>query len=219
MNKLTILKLDNFSNLISLIHNNQEFSVSILLLLEASSIRSLIMIPSLFSVVVESLSKIISKIDEEKVFPIDDKDISNKIKKELNEVLDLYEKSMTAKGFKKLKGRIDNINSPTIKKHLTNNEKLILPFEELEIELSENDIKTIEHRNDLLHGNILLLGEGKKTGSEIDNYMGYVSAKLFTLISLLVLKRIGYSGYVINQSKYYEKSSGMHTDEEYYRLI
>ena len=56
----------------------------------------------------------------------------------------------------KLKRRLNEINKPTNKEHLTNNEKLTRPFEQLGIKLSLHDIAIIEHRNDLLHGNILL---------------------------------------------------------------
>ncbi len=72
------------------------------------------------------------------------------------------------------------------------------------VKLTLNDIKAIEHRNDLLHGNILLTNKELKSESDINNYMGYISGKLFTLISALILKYVGYEGYVINHAKFYD---------------
>jgi hypothetical protein len=45
--------------------------------------------------------------------------------------------------------------------------------------------------------------------------MLYASAKLYTLISKLILKNSGYSGYVINYGKLYNKTS----NEEYFEEI
>ena len=81
------------------------------------------------------------------------------------------------------------------------------------------DIKIIEHRNDLLHGNISLENDDKQTDENINLYMAYVSAKLFTLISKLILKSIGYDGYVYNNAKYIEKHLNISTEEEYFERI
>ncbi|WP_435522946.1 hypothetical protein [Chryseobacterium indoltheticum] len=57
-NELTRVSLENLSNLVYKIHTEPEFSVAILVILEASSIRSLLIIPSSFAVIVEQLSDI-----------------------------------------------------------------------------------------------------------------------------------------------------------------
>lgn len=219
MNKLTRLKLEEFSNLVSVIHHNQELSASIILLLEASSIRSFLIIPSVFSVVVESLSKIISQVENGKEYPIDIKNVADSLKEDLNKIVDSYKDKISNEGILKIKRRINEINKPIVKEHLTNNEKLTLPFEQAKVELSLNDIKAIEHRNDLLHGDILLTSKELKSESDINNYMGYISGKLFTLISALILKHVGYEGYVINHAKFYEDLCEIETNEEYFRLI
>lgn len=219
MNKLTRLKLEEFSNLVTVIYNNQEFSASIILLLEASSIRSFLIIPSVFSVVVESLSKIISQDEQGKEFPVYEKNIADSLKEDLTKLVDSYSDKISNEGILKIKRRINEINRPIIKEHLTNNQKLTLPFEQVKVELSINDIKVIEHRNDLLHGDILMTGKELKSESDINNYMGYISGKLFTLISALILKHVGYEGYIINHAKFYEDLCEIRTNEEYFRLI
>ncbi|MCL3781412.1 hypothetical protein EMN47_13560 [Prolixibacteraceae bacterium JC049] len=219
MNKLTRLKLKEFSTLVSMIHNNQELSASIILLIEASSVRSFLIIPSVFSVVVESLSKIISHNETGKEYPISHKATADSLKKDLTKIVDSYNDKISNDGILKIKRRINEINRPIVKEHLTNNQKLTLPFEQVKVELTIDDIKAIEHRNDLLHGNILMTGKELKSESDINNYMGYISGKLFTLISALIFKYVGYEGYIINHAKFYEDLCEIDTNEEYFRLI
>jgi len=118
-----------------------------------------------------------------------------------------------------MKRRLNEINKPINKQHLTNNEKLTKPFEQLGIHLTLNDIKIIEHRNNLLHGNILLKKEDSQSDESINLYMSYVSAKLYTLISKLILKTVGYNGYVYNNAKYLEKHLNISTEDEYFEKI
>lgn len=219
VNKLTRLKLKEFSTLVSLIYNSQELSASIILLLEASSIRSFLIIPSVFSVVVESLTKIISIDETGKEYPIVNKNVADSLKDDLNKIVDSYSDKISDESILKIKRRINEINKPIVKEHLTNNEKLTLPFEQVKVKLTLNDIKAIEHRNDLLHGDILLTNKELKSESDINNYMGYISGKLFTLISALILKYVGYEGYIINHAKFYEDLCEIETSEEYFRLI
>lgn len=220
INKLTHLNPIVFSNLVSKILNSSQFSSCIILLLEASSIRSLLVIPSLFSVIIESLSSIILTPEIGKEFPINDPNLKDKIMGELLFVIDNNSQSIPEKSVLKLKNRIKDINKPLIKERLTNLEKLILPFEKLGLKLNNKDWEVIEHRNDLLHGNILLNTVGEtKTIKETDAYMNYVAARLYTLISKLILKHIGYEGYIYNHSKFNEKFIGINSDEEYFELI
>ncbi|QBO58402.1 hypothetical protein [Chryseobacterium salivictor] len=218
-NKLTRISLENLSSLVHKIYNEPEFSVAILVILEATSIRSLLIIPSSFAVIIEQLSKYLSieEIGLEK--PITDSILKDKITKELHKVIDDNSETLSNKIITKLKRRLNEINKPINKEHLTNNEKLTRPFEQLGINLTLHDITIIEHRNDLLHGNILLKIDDSQDEEKTNLYMAYVSAKLFTLISKLILKSIGYSGYVYNQAKYLEKHMSIETDQEYFEKI
>lgn len=219
LNKLTRITLATFSELVCKIHNEPEFSVAILVLLEATSIRSLLIIPSSFAGIIEQLSKHLSleEIGLEK--PISQPKHFDKILKELHEVIDTNSQNLSITNTLKLKRRLNEINKPINKAHLTNNEKLTRPFEQLGIPLSLHDIAIIEHRNDLLHGNILLKKDDEIDEVNTNLYMAYVSAKLFTLISKLVLKSVGYKGYVYNQAKYLEKNLNIQTNEAYFDEI
>lgn len=217
--KLTRITLENLSNLANKIHNDPEFSTAILVMLEATSLRSLLLIPSSFAVMIELLSKNLCVEETGSEIPITDKGLKKKIIEELHEVVDRNKNALQDNAILKLKRRLNEINKPVNKQHLTNNEKLTRPFEQLGISLSLHDIAIIEHRNDLLHGNILLKNDDNQNNDALNLYMTYVSAKLFTLISKLILKSIGYNGYVYNQAKYLEKHMKIKTDEEYFEKI
>ncbi len=213
------VSLESLSNLANKIHSDIEFSTAILIILESTSVRSLLLIPSSFAVIIEMLSKnlCIQELGLEK--PIRDKELKRKIIKELHQVIDNNNTELSINSNLKLKRRLNAINNPINREHLTNDEKLTRPFEQLGIRLHIRDIEIIEHRNDLLHGNVLLKKDANQNIDSVNLYLNYVSAKLFTLISKLILKCIGYSGYVYNQSKHMEKHLNIETDEEYFENI
>ena len=217
--QLTRISLENLSNLATKILTDQDFSAAILVLLEASSIRSLLLIPSSFAVIIELLAKNLSIEEDGLETPITDKELKEKIIEELHNVIDRNEHSLSSEAILKLKRRLSEVNRPINKQHLTNDEKLTRPFKQLNIHLSTQDIAIIEHRNDLLHGNILLKNKNDQSIGDTDLYMAYVSAKLFTLISKLILKSIGYNGYIYNQAKYLEKHMKINTTEHYFEKI
>ncbi len=217
--KLNRMSLKVFSKLVSKIHEYEQFSALILLILDATSIRSFLVIPSLFAVAIESLSKLITKGDTGKEYLISDVKLSKTVMDSLNQIIDNNCDELGKGSYAKLKARIQGLNRPINKEHLTNDEKLMAPFEQLDIALNEHDVMAIIHRNDLLHGNILLEDESVKTTEQKDNYMAYISSKLATLINALILKYVGYEGYIINHAKFYEDGFVADNKEEYYRLI
>tara|TARA_R100000306_G_scaffold31784_1_gene33824 strand:- start:11725 stop:13152 length:1428 start_codon:yes stop_codon:yes gene_type:complete len=217
--KLSRISLEDLSSLATRIHQNPVFSVVILIILESTSIASLLLIPSSFAVIIEQLSKHLNVEEVGLDKPIDDPELESSVIEELHQVIDKNKKDLTPENILKLKRRINGINRPTNKKALTNNEKLTRPFEQLDIELTLHDISIIEHRNDLFHGNVLL-NTNQSRDEEITNlYMAYVSAKLFTLISKLILKSSGYGGYIYNQAKCLESKLGLKTNEQYFDKI
>lgn len=218
--ELTRISLKELSKLAYKIHTEPEFSVAILVILEATSIRSLLIIPSSFAVIIEQLSKHFSTEESGLEKPITDKNLQQKIVKELHLAIDNNSTGLNNDNILKLKRRLNEINKPINKEHLTNNEKLTRPFEQLGITLSLHDITIIEHRNDLLHGNILIQTDDTNNDESKTNlYLAYVSAKLFTLISKLILKSIGYNGYVYNQAKFLERYMSISTNEDYFEKI
>jgi len=214
--KLTKISSVVFSNLVNLIRENETLSMAIILLMEAASVKSLLLIPSVFAVIIESLAKSISVPEKGKFLPINDPHLSDKIIKELLAVIESNQDSLQDEGALKLKNRIFNINQPVIKEKLTNNEKLTQPFEQLGIKLSLEDLMAIEHRNDLLHGNISLDNDACRSAKVSNGYMMHIMDRLYTLISKLLLKCAGYEGYIINYAKFSEVGAGVETVEGHF---
>ena len=198
--KLKVIPKEVISNFITQIRNNEDFSVAIIFLMEVSHLKSVVSMPGVFSVILESLANsIIIKQDKlEKL--IADKELIDGLLSDLNTIMDNYASKMDVNAEIKIRRRINQLNQPINHKRLTNAEKLRAPFDQLKIKLSSDDEAAIDFRNDLLHGNILMNDEVKRSSLEIDNKMIYASAKLYTLITKLILKNSGYNGYVINHA-------------------
>lgn len=174
--------------------------------------------PGVFSVILESLANIIIIKQNKQEKLVNDKDLVGEIIYEMNTVIDKHAPKINPEAELKIRRRINEINKPINHNRLTNAEKLRVPFDQLKIKLSEEEEKVLDYRNYLLHGNILMNNELERTSDEIDNHMLHVSAKLYTLISKLILKSCNYEGYVINHSKFYEKNS-INSKEDYFEFI
>lgn len=211
--KLKVIPTDVISDFISQLRNNEDFSVAIIFLMEVTSLKSVVSMPGVFSVILESLANIIIIKQNKLEKLVTDKQLIEDIITDLNAVIDKHAFKINPDAEIKIRRRITDLNKPINHNRLTNAEKLRAPFDQLKIKLSQEDEKAIDYRNDLLHGNILMNDEIKRTSEEIDNQMLYVSAKLYTLISKLVLKNSGYNGYVINHAKFYKQSPSDSKDE------
>lgn len=213
--KLKDIPANVISDFISQLRNNEDFSVAIIFLMEVTSLKSVVSMPGVFSVILESLANVIiikqSKLEK----LIIDEQLIKFILKDLNSVIDIYTSKIDENAEIKIRRRINDLNKPINHKRLTNAEKLRAPFDQLKIKLSIEDELAIDFRNDLLHGNILMNNNTERNSQEIDNQMMYASAKLYTLLSKLILKNSGYNGYVINYGKLYCKNS----KEDYFEKI
>lgn len=216
--KLKVIPTFVISDFVSQLRNNEDFSVAIIFLMEVTSLKSVVSMPGVFSVILESLANIIIIKQNKLQKLITDKQLIDDIVKDLKAVIDKYAFKIQTDAEIKIRRRINELNKPINQSRLTNAEKLRAPFDQLKIKLSQEDEKAIDYRNDLLHGNILMNDETKRTSEEIDNQMLYVSAKLYTLISKLVLKNSGYNGYVINHAKF-NKQSPSDSKDEYFEEI
>lgn len=216
--KLSVIPLSIISKFVQQIKDNEDFSVTILYLMEVLHLKSLVSMPGAFSVVLESLANIIINTSSIKTKLISDKELADKIIGELNLVIDKYSLQFDDESIIKLKRRLNALNSPINPRKITNAMKLREPFDQLGIKLSVNDEYAIEYRNYLLHGNILMKDENVRSSKEIDDHMMYISAKLYTLISKLLLKHCGFSGYVINHAKFYNSEKNP-KENNYFEFI
>jgi len=218
--KLNVMSAKDFSSLVRLIYENKRFSSVLMMMIESESVCSLLLVPSIYAIVLESLTKILTFPSAEEKRPVQDAELFKKISDEIEKIIDAYFPAFgIGDDILKLKRRIPQLNKVIRQNHLTNNEKLIQPFDLLGIELTVDDVHMIEHRNDLLHGNTHLIDDENLGDTEINRYMTYAAGKFYTLVSSLILKYIGYSGYIINHAKICEQESGIKIEESRYKLI
>lgn len=196
--ELDIFDSKLFSDLCSKIYQQEDYTILIILILEANS-SSLILRPAGYAVALEKITNII--VEENKgLKPIPDKELSNKFRQDLLDVLEKYRDDINKVGSKDsvniLEKNIDKLNNPT------NRDKLLKPFKILNINLSKEDEEAIDNRNNFLHGRKIKSNENTKDYIKISE----ISLRLNYLLNKLILKHVGFSGYIINHLKHNEKS-------------
>ncbi|WP_413534078.1 hypothetical protein [Empedobacter brevis] len=187
-----------FSDLCAKIYKQEDYTILILLILEANA-SSLILRPAGYAVALEKITNII--VEENKgLKPIPDKGLSKKFRQSLLDVLEHYNDDINNVGNEDsvtiLRKNIDKINNPT------NRDKLLKPFEILKINISKEDEEAIDNRNKFLHGRKIQTDENTEDYIKIFE----ITLRLNNLLNKLILKHIGFSGYVINHLKHNEKS-------------
>jgi len=195
-----------FSNLCNLNIDNKKISRTTELIMEANQ-TSLEAQGIVYSVVLEILTSYIAVKNEEKLTPIADKKQAKKLQKELHSIAEKY---MSPYKDSPIYKKINSINSPT------NMDKLLKPFEILNIPLTDIDRKIINNRNDFLHGNDFI--DGDKLLEFFSNHF-YINCKLNFLVYALLLKIVGHHGKIVNMVKIYLEHDERVKDEEFYRDI
>jgi hypothetical protein len=216
INKLKPLTQDQTTALASNIYINQKFEIALFLMLE-SSLASLIFMPGGFAIALETLTSLIIKesVRTKKQKPINPK-AAETIRTELNEIVNKHLEEIDPEHLSSVRKRIEHINQPT------NTTKLTEAFSILGIELSKKDLDVIGSRNSFLHGRLpkILTKSSDRSQRDINNDLYYASLRFYTLLNMLILKWIGYDGYVVNYPKQQEKYLSLDlNDEEIYRKI
>lgn len=177
---------DIFSKLCSILLKHQELSRVLFLVVEGHSLSTELQ-AAIYSIALEAITNIISEENKSKFLPISDKKISKKFINDLKKVIDNYSESINTDGKETLIKKIEVINSPT------NKDKLLKPFELLKLKLNEKEIECINKRNDFLHGRLPYSFNDEESEFKLQQ----ISLTLLYCVTILVLKYIGYSGYVM----------------------
>lgn len=194
------------SKLCSWIHSRDEHKISVLLIVEAKC-ASLLMMPAGFAIALEGLATIFEELFSDKTAPIKDKKKARLLIEKMNAVISEFEDDKSF-DIEVLKKKISAINSPT------NRDRLKIPFQLLNIPLTKDDDLALDYRNYLLHGNVGLLQKEKKKIVMEETELGM---RLLTLANAIILKLIGYKGWMVNHVKAQE--FGKVIDEPYLRDI
>lgn len=197
------LSKKSFETLCVLLLEFEDIARAIILILQANQ-SSLEAKGALYSVVLETLTAHIAQANKEKLKPLTKKQGCELIEK-LHEIANKYfERNYTDSPIFK---RIQEINSPT------NTDILSKTFELVQISLSENDIKIINHRNTYLHGRKPMAREDFIEGMHDLLYINY---KLCFFVYALLFKISGHSGRILNLAKVQGIERDGMEDEEWY---
>ena len=119
---------------------------------------------------------------------ITDKEIASQLNYELNKGLKKIKEKVAAEDYKRLESKVNSVNN------LPNAVKLESVFEQLAIELNEEEQYCISCRNQFLHGR---LPKTKKLSFLTEHELVFmVSHRLIMLTAMLLLKKAGFCGMV-----------------------
>jgi hypothetical protein len=172
-----------FSNLCTEMLTNKTVARTIELILSGNSNLNPIQKGVTYSVAIETLANEIYSKNKKTLKPITDKAKSSLLKVDLKKVLDTHQKNIGEEAYNIISAKIEQINQPT------NRNRLLLPFTLFGINLTEDEVRMLEHRNDFLHGK-----EPVPDQNEIER----IALDFHHLIGCLLLKTVGYSGYITN---------------------
>lgn len=179
---------DQFNELVKLLYKHEEYYRSSLLLINAGVTKG-ISKGSLASVALETISSIIVEKQSSKKI-IDKNELVSKLKHELIKGLKTIKTAIPIEQYKIFENKINQINT------IPNAKKLEDSFNILGIKLDEEELFCLSCRNKLLHG-ALPKNENLSMLSN-DDIIFWVSNRLIMLSTILLLKKAGYKGKVID---------------------
>ena len=156
--------------------------------------------PACLSVVLEGLCNYVKDENESSFKPITDKGKAKEIRKKMKELLNDYEDYFSTDGRQIIEKRIDDINNPT------NRGKFEKAIQLLGLELKNYEKEALLNRNTFLHCTTELKTDYLeiKQGSPEYIKLFFASQILVRLLYKMILKIIGYEGYIVNILKYNE---------------
>jgi hypothetical protein len=175
-----------FNKLCSILLTHPELNRVLFLVVEGHTLSTELQ-ASIYSIALETFTNIISEENEAKFLPISNKSVTKSVIKELKCVIEKYSDKYNVNGKDTLLKKICVINSPT------NKQKLLKPFELLNLTLNSKEVEAINKRNDFLHGRVPY----QFNDDESEFKLQQISLTLLYCATVLVLKYVGYSGYVM----------------------
>jgi len=180
-----------FSKLCELFYNCEPISRAAIITLQGN-IFALEMKGSAYSAALEAITTIILEENKTKYpKPIDDKTVFKALRTKFFEVLDdlIPDTPENETARKILTDRLNNINKPT------NASKLQKSFVVLGYSLQPYELSALKARDKFQHGELPV---DEITDDAVFREVYYICLIMHRLIYILILKRIGFEGYIIN---------------------
>lgn len=184
---------ETLSRLITQIKSKPELERTIELIIEGNEIESPLIKCSIFSVALETVTSLIQSENKTYFEPIKNTKKLNPVLKELQSIIDKEKANFTELEYNILSKKITYLNTPF------NKDKFLLSYKLYNIDLPQKLELLLNTRNKYLHGKTpyeegLLKAKIKELHLEAD--------RLHMLVSILILKYIGYRGHIKNQAGY-----------------
>ena len=147
------------------------------------------------SVALESITSIVESNLDKKSSTLIDKKSWNPIRKELLNVLKSSTKdweSAEKDAVTVMENKINGLN------YIPNSIKLLRPFDSAGIPVTEDEKNAMKNRNKFLHKGALLKAEDRIKNRDAWREVYLIEMQIYTAINKLLLKHIGYSGFVID---------------------
>lgn len=186
------LSESTFCSIVSKAHDHPGLLRTIKIISQ-SNILPLELRTAAYSVALETIRNVVIEANQDKANPFKEKQFARKIVKQIRKIIDPISEGKFNNKETIIK-RVQNLNQ------VGNTESFKKAFELLEMELTVNDEFCISKRNDFLHGRIPFMDE--EEGQKNDE-LKHIADKLHFLVSCLIFKYAGFSGYVLNKSKLY----------------
>lgn len=203
----TFMKGQVFSKLCEIINSNEVFSRCCQLRVEASSTFRPLLRAGIYSIALETLTSLIYEENKEKINPIQDPKLASLIKEKFKVILDEYEEFISPYGMGILNSKLNDINRPT------NSKKLSIPFKIYNLNLTKEDLKILNHRNKFLHGS------SPDEAQQNDYELRFIVARIQFMFNALLLRFIGYSGHLVNQSAWMEYNTKKTMSDHPFKII
>lgn len=185
------LSSTQFERLVLLLYKNKELRNASLILTQAGNINGVTK-GCLAAVALETIK---SKITHDKIKNtnlIADKEVKKQLRYELLKGLKKIKDKISKELYKRLESKLAQIDQPS------NSERLEAPFDALGITLSKDEAFCLSCRNNFLHGaSIKANGELYKHLNQ-QELINIISNRLIMLTAMLILKKCGYSGKVVD---------------------
>ncbi len=189
-----LMTSDVFENLVKILYKNVELRRACVLITQAGTLDN-ISKGSLASVSLETITSAFNNATSEKhrvAKLIEDKAVITQLKYELQKATKKVKDKLDKEIWNKLWNKISKFNE------LPNASKLSSPFVNLGINLSEEEEYCITCRNLYLHGNVPKPKGNKYKYLTQDELQLLIADRLCMLSAMLLLKKAGYNGYVVD---------------------
>jgi hypothetical protein len=208
-------KEENFDGLVSVLLESDKIRDSYTQIIHNQNTTLEIKIPVLF-VALETISGVFSKGGDKDLKPIQNKKVAGKLVDQIKKITDAYveENRFDEDQLEQMipfYKRIAGLNNPT------NTDKLTKTFPMLGYDLESWDSDAIKERNAFLHG----FTPSFKIPEDETGFRDYydLSLRLHFLLTVLLLKKAGYVGKVINYNKLHEHITEKNRNEEVLVMI